>query len=87
LEPREADVLPVPAPASLRAAAPALRAVRPAVEAALAAGDIAGATALVDRVLLGEQLGLNEEKITALRLARALLSQRRRARGRRHVGS
>ena len=87
LEPREADILPVPSPAALRAAAPALRAVRPAVEAALAAGDSAGATALVDRVLLAEHLGLNEEKIAALRLARALLGQRRRARGRAHVGS
>ena len=87
LEPREADILPVPSPAGLREAAPALRAVRPAVEAALAAGDSAGATALVDRVLLAEHLGLNEEKIAALRLARALLGQRRRARGRAHVGS
>jgi hypothetical protein len=87
LEPREADILPVPSSAGLREAAPALRAVRPAVEAALAAGDSAGATALVDRVLLREHLGLNEEKVAALRLARALLGQRRRARGRAHVGS
>ena len=87
LEPREADILPVPAPSGLRDAAPALTAVRPAVEAALRAGDVAGATALVDRVLLTEHLGLNEEEVAALRLARALLSQRRRARGRRHVGS
>jgi len=87
LEPREADTLPVPSPAALRGAAPALRAVRPAVEAALAAGDAAGATALVDGVLLSERLGLNEKQITALRLARDLLGQRRRARGRRHAGS
>jgi tRNA1(Val) A37 N6-methylase TrmN6 len=87
LEPREADILPVPAPAMVRDAAPALRDARPAVAAALRDGDVAGATALVDRVLLTGHLGLNEEKVTALRLARALLGQRRRARGRRHVGS
>jgi hypothetical protein len=87
LEPKEADILPVPAPATLRAAAPALRAARPAVEAALRAGDDAQATALVDGIILSGQLGLNEEKVGALRLARALLSQRRRARGRRHAGS
>ncbi len=86
-QPREADILPVPAPACLREAAPALRAVRPAVEAALRAGDGAGATALVDRVVLTDHLGLNDEEVTALRVARALLGQRRRARGRRHVGS
>ena len=87
LEPREADILPVLAPSVLRDAAPTLRAVRPAAVAALRAGDAAGATALVDRVLLREHLGLGEEELTALRLARALLSQRRRARGRRHAGS
>jgi adenine-specific DNA-methyltransferase len=87
LEPREADSLPVPSPATLRDAAPALRAVRSAVEAALRVGDVAGATALVDGVLLSGQLGLPSEQTTALRLARDLLSQRRRARGRRHAGS
>ena len=87
LEPREADILPVPAPALLRAAAPLLRAARPAVEEALRAGDAAGAVAQVDGILLTGRLGLSDTEIAALRMARALLSQRRRARGKRHAGS
>ena len=83
LEPKEADILPVPSPATLRRAAPLLRAVRPAVEAALRAGEVAGAVAQVDRILLA---GLGEAEIAALRMARDLLGQRRRARGRRHAG-
>lgn len=82
LEPKEADILPVPSPATLRDVAAKLRAVRPTVETALQAGDAAGATALVDRIVLSEHLGLGDEQIGALRLARELLSQRRRARGR-----
>ena len=87
LEPGEADTLPLPAPATLLGAAPALRSVRTAVVAALAAGDDAGATALVDRVVLSGQLGLGDEQIGALRLARELLSQRRRGRGRQRAGN
>jgi tRNA1(Val) A37 N6-methylase TrmN6 len=83
LEPREADILPVPSPATLREAAPRLRAARPAVETALRAGDLAAAVAEVDAILLTGQLGLSAGQIDALRLARDLLCQRRRARGRR----
>ncbi len=85
LEPREADMLPVPSPATLRAASPVLRAARPAVAAALLAGDVAGAVAQVDRILLTGQLGLDDGQLAALRMARDLLSQRRRARGRRRA--
>jgi hypothetical protein len=87
LEPKEADALPVPAPATLKAVAPRLEAIRAQVAAALAAADAPGATALVDRAVLSEGLGLADEQIEALRLARALLSQRRRARGRQHARS
>lgn len=86
LEPKEADLLPVPAPATLRQATAALRAARPAVEAALLAGDAAAAVTLVDGILLSGALGLAEGEIAALRMARALLGERRRARGRRHAG-
>jgi hypothetical protein len=86
LEPKEADVLPVPAPATLREAAPRLQAIRAQV-AALAAADAPAAIALVDRAVLSEGLGLADEQIEALRLARSLLSQRRRARGRPHARS
>jgi hypothetical protein len=86
LEPKEADALPVPAPATLREAAPRLQAIRAQV-AALAAADAPAAIALVDRAVLSEGLGLADEQIEALRLARSLLSQRRRARGRPHARS
>jgi hypothetical protein len=82
LEPREADLLPAPSPAALREAAPGLRAIRPAVEAALRAGDPQAAVMLVDDLLLRRWLGLGDGDIGALRLARALLGERRRARGR-----
>ena len=85
LEPKEADILPVPSPALLRAAAPLLRAARPAVEEALLAGDVVGAVAQVDCILLTGRLGLADAEVAALRMARDLLSQRRRARGKRVV--
>ena len=86
LEPREADILPVPSAATLREVADDLRAARPAVEAALLAGDAAGAVGQVDRILLTGALGLDDGQLAALRMARALLSQRRRARGRGRAG-
>ena len=88
LEPREADTLPVPSAAMLREAAADLSAARPGVEAALQAGDAAGAVAQVDHILLSGRLGLGDEQVMALRMARELLSQRRRARGKqRRAGS
>lgn len=81
-EPKEADLLPLPAPAVVEAAAPALRAVAPEVEAALLAGERTAAVRAVDRVLLSGTLGLSSERIEALRAARDILFQRRVARGR-----
>lgn len=80
LEPREADRLPVPSQATLAAAAPRLEAVRARVEAALASGDTDAATALVDPLLFGDA------DLTAVRLARAMLFQRRRSRGGKAAG-
>ena len=82
LEPKEADRLPVPSPAALGEAAPGLRAVRAAVAAALAAGEAARATAIVDGVVLR---GTGDQQIGALRLARAALARRRYARRRPHA--
>jgi len=81
LEPREADQLPVPAPAVVLAARAGLQACRPAVRDALRRGNLLHAVALVDRVLLRAQLQLSEDQHGELVAARALLAARRVARG------
>ena len=82
LEPREADVLPVPSTALIAGAASALRALRPRVGVLLAAGRLHEATALVDEVLLGEAAGVGVADLAALVTARQILADRRAARGR-----
>lgn len=81
LEPREADQLPVPAPALVVDHAAALAAVRPAVRTTLAGGDLLGAVRLVDEVLLGRALGVADEARASLVDAHANLTARRVARG------
>jgi hypothetical protein len=80
LEPREADVLPMPSPAVLAAAAPALRVLRPRIGALLAAGRLHEATSLVDAALLGESV--SRTQLELLVTARQVLADRRAARGR-----
>jgi len=80
IEPREADRLPVPAPALVEDLVPQLLAVRSAVAAALAAGQLLAAVALVDEILLGPGLGLSSVESRTLREARAHLAARRTAR-------
>lgn len=82
LEPREADLLPVPAPDLVAAAGPALRALRPRIQARLRAGQLLAATRLVDEVILSEHLGLADEALRCMEDAHALLTARRIARGR-----
>ena len=82
LEPREADMLPMPSTALVTSAAPALRALRPRVDRLLAAGKLHEATALVDAVLLGEAGGVSVPDLDALVTARQFLAGRRAARGR-----
>jgi adenine-specific DNA-methyltransferase len=82
LEPREADVLPVPSSALVSAAAPALRALRPQIETLLAAGRLHEATALVDEVVLRKVAGVGTDDLQALVMARQILADRRAARGR-----
>jgi adenine-specific DNA methylase len=81
-EPKEADLLPVPAPATLAAAAKALRRIMPQITTALRGPAAERAVDLVDRAVLEEGLGLARTEIDGLRRARAVLMQRRVSRGR-----
>jgi len=80
LEPREADRLPVPAPAVVAAAADVLEAARPAVLTALARGALLEAVAIVDDALLCGVMGVPDADVAALVDAHARLSARRSAR-------
>lgn len=82
LEPREADVLPMPAPALLEAAAPALEAVRPQLNVLTQTGNLLEASRVVDEVLLVGELGMTPADVELLRGAHAGLLARRHARGR-----
>jgi adenine-specific DNA methylase len=81
-EPKEADLLPVPSPATLAAVADQLRHAQVQVGGALRAADPAAAVAIVDRVILQEHLGLSTYDIAGLRGARDHLFQRRISRSR-----
>jgi adenine-specific DNA methylase len=81
VEPKEADLLPVPSPAVLAGAASALRAVRPQLAKHLRKTDLDAAVTLVDRVLLVEHLGMRRAEVKALRGARDTLFARRVSRG------
>jgi adenine-specific DNA-methyltransferase len=80
LEPREADLLPVPAPAAVTAAREGLLRIRSAVAADLAAGQLLDAVARVDQVLLVDALGFDPAQVRQLSRARAMLAGRRAAR-------
>lgn len=81
LEPREADLLPVPSQAVLADAGPVLRVLRPQLAKHLRNADLASAVMLVDRVLLVEHLGLKRADVRGLQRARETLFGRRRTRG------
>lgn len=82
IEPREADRLPVPSPALVARAHPALTAVRPQLATHLRNGRLLDAARLVDDVLLVGELGMSRADVRALRDAHAELTARRVARGR-----
>lgn len=82
LEPREADVLPVPAPALLDAARDRLTALRPQMTTALRDGRLADAARLVDDVLLIGALGMSRAQVRELEQAHRMLTDRRVSRGR-----
>lgn len=80
MEPKEADVLPVPSAAFVESKADELRNLRPQLAVALRSGRLGEAVQLVDRVLL---LGgvLTATQLKAVREAREHLFARRVARG------
>lgn len=81
LEPSEADRLPVPAPRLVAEHAQHLRRIKPEVARLLSGGHKQQACDLVDEVVLGRMLQLDEPAQQVLRLSRASLLQRRKARG------
>ncbi|WP_193611826.1 Eco57I restriction-modification methylase domain-containing protein [Nocardioides lijunqiniae] len=82
LEPREADVLPVPSVELVGAHRVELLALRRPVSDHLRGGRLLDAVRLVDDVLLAGALGLRDREIDAVREARAEMTKRRVARGR-----
>lgn len=80
IEPREADVLPVPAISMVQTHAEKLREIIPKVRELLAQGRKDEATALVDQIVLGSMLGLDETGQRAIRVARENMLARRKAR-------
>jgi hypothetical protein len=81
IEPREADVLPVPSPELVRRNADRLRRVRPAVAARLREGRLLDAVAFVDDVLLTATTTMTERALRAVRRDHATLTARRITRG------
>lgn len=81
LEPRGADLLPVPSPAAVEDARADLMAVREDVALHLTCGQLVEAAAIVDEVLLVRRLGLGDSDLGALRDGRSELAARRTTRG------
>jgi adenine-specific DNA methylase len=86
LEPKEADLLPVPSEELLMKTGDQLRHLRPQLSVALRNNHVAQAVEMVDRVMLTEALRVSSDDIASLRAARERLFERRRARGRRSRG-
>lgn len=84
LEPREADLLPIPSVALLTLAGPALETLKPQLAGLLRSGNLAKVVALVDDVLLSTHLRMESAELEALRGGRELLFQRRVSRNRGH---
>lgn len=80
IEPREADLLPVPSPELLRSAAEELRAVKPSLGQALRGGDLLAVAKRVDEILLVDHMGLRRTDLSKIRAAHSTLSARRKAR-------
>jgi hypothetical protein len=81
LEPREADLLPVPSPRTLADAADALGAIRESVATLLAARRLLEAVELVDKAMLEGLLGYGASQVSALRAGHEELRARRVQRG------
>lgn len=87
LEPREADVLPVPSPRLVADVQRALSEIRPVALDALRCNRLLEAVHAVDQVVLVDGLGLARADVNVLRSARDLLAARRAARGKSSSGS
>lgn len=81
IEPREADLLPVPSPEVVQAARVPLANIRPQMATRLRSGRLLEAARLVDDVLLVGEPGMTRAHVRALRDGHADLSARRTARG------
>ncbi|MCK0515674.1 N-6 DNA methylase [Williamsia sp. DF01-3] len=80
IEPREADLLPIPSPQLVEQLESDLRHLRKPVRDALRRGDLLGAVRLVDHVVLRQGLGVSDDQHAELVAAHALMSARRFAR-------
>lgn len=81
IEPREADILPVPSAALIERQSDRLIALRPQVAAMLRTGRLLQAVSVVDDVLLTSGLRLGKKALSAVRADHADLTARRTARG------
>lgn len=79
MEPREADKLPLPALDRVRTMEKELRLIKPKIARHLRSGSVSDAVEAVDKVVLRR---VPESDLKSLRLAREILFQRRRTRGR-----
>lgn len=80
LEPKEADLLPVPTPELVETHADELRTVVPHVADCLRGGNLIAAANIVDNVLLVRGLGISRRDLRALRSARQAMFERRETR-------
>lgn len=78
MEPREADKLPLPSFAKVVEVEKELRTVKPQLAQALRQGNLSAAVEKIDSILLAD---VPEADLRALRIAREMLFERRRARG------
>lgn len=83
MEPGEADLWALPAPATVAAARDDLLAIRPQVAGKLRTGKVLEAAELVDDALLVGSLGMRRTELAEIRAARATLAGRRETRSRR----
>ena len=79
MEPREADRLPVPSLERIKLVDKKLRSIKPQLAQSLRSGNLKEAAKKVDEIVLAE---ISDSDLKSLRLAREMLFQRRRARGR-----
>lgn len=78
LEPREADMVPLPSLRLVQEKLEDLEAIKPQLGRALRSGNVGAATSMVDGILLAH---LSSDELNHIRVAREVLFRRRKARG------